>query len=842
MSWKAYAWYSLFFFVLAFIIFLPFWLEGRSLLWNPDAVVYHIPMAETFAEAVKRLVTDPTWGWYDFSIGMGTDIVQYIYQWYMEPLNLFYAFFDAKAAETVYAVLLFVRLYLCGISFLILTSLFEKNYMARVTGALVYVFSGYTLFTGTKAAPFLVAMILLPLIFESAERVRCGKSPVRFMLLIAYSAVFSFYFLFMNSILLAIYVLTDVFARKEKLHVAVRYIAGLIGYYLVGLCIGCVTFLSSVAGFLGSSRSGGARNVMSFLHYDLEYYKALGLNMFHPSITHDYWAVIGFSPFVFLSVLMLLRRKDMIATRLKWGWLVCLAGVCAPLFGCLMNGGKVANNRWLYALVLVGAITVSSTYQNITDWLGGLFGCGAEKTMKKVGMVLWNLCLLSTIAMGGYQLFSENGEGFVTEFHKKGSGYRVMTNSSNMEMSGIDDTSLYRVDNTKTPKTASSAWVEGGYHGLVTNASGYSREMAEYYRFFENTGVFTSFRLAGMDNATILTTLAGVKYYTVPEGQEARIPYGYEHVKGKIYQNKNAVPFSYGYDTFITESEAEKMTPVQKQEAVLQAAIVDEATASELSAQGLGETTAKDIDTGSEELSFELTLQDGISVSEDGTLYRTSKENAGFDMEIRDIPGAGEIYIEWKGLEILSGDVTAATIEMRENDVVMSNVSFQKKHATYSSGNDTYAANVGYSEKDVRKIHVSFTKKAEYKVDEIKVYYLPLTGYEAKLEERTKEALHVTSWTDNRIVGDVKAQKQRLLCLPVIYSDGWKVKVNGKEQMLCKVNLMYCGVLLEEGENEICLTYETPMLKIGVLLSLLGWVMFIIVLRMRKRKSRVENG
>ena len=55
-------------------------------------------MAEVFAETVKKLFTEGAFVNYDFSIGMGTDTLLYISQWYMEPLNLLYACFGAGAA------------------------------------------------------------------------------------------------------------------------------------------------------------------------------------------------------------------------------------------------------------------------------------------------------------------------------------------------------------------------------------------------------------------------------------------------------------------------------------------------------------------------------------------------------------------------------------------------------------------------------------------------------------------------------------------------------------------------------------------------------------------------
>ena len=836
-TWKIMLWYSLFFVVLSVVIFLPFYEEGRSLLWDPDAVVYHIPMAEVFAETVKKLFTEGAFVNYDFSIGMGTDTLLYISQWYMEPLNLLYACFGAGAAENIYEILIIARLYLAGVGFLIFSGVTEQEgVMARVLGALVYVFSGYTLFTGTKAAPFLGAMILLPLIFYAQERIRSGKSAFLFILLIAYSACFSYYFLFMNSVLLAIYVLIELFAWRVKAAQAFRYVITLIGYYLTGLAIAGVVFLPSVMGFLGSSRSGGARNVDSFFYYAPEYYRWLAEGIFWPRSQHTYWLVIGFSPLVAVALIVLFRQKDKVATCLKAAWIIFLAGVSVPIFGCLMNGGKVANNRWLYALIFVGALTVCKTYPVIV----GAAERFAGKKIQRCVAALWCGLLILTIGIGGYSLFAEGTGSFVTEFHKAGKAEKIMSNNTNFKATKLADDTLYRVDSAKTPKTASSAWVIKDYRGLVTNVSGYSKEMADFYRFFENTGVMTSFRLNGMDNSTILTTLAGVKYYTTKEGQEKRLPYGYSPIKKGVYENDFAVPFSYGYDAFVLREDTEGLSPVQKQEVLLQAAVVDRETAAALVDSGIEQKEKGELALSSYELPFEIKNEDRLSVSEDGTYIKTETEGAGFDMVIRDIPESGEVYVELKGLSILSEDVTAATIGLREDGADVSSISFQHKEATYSSGNDTYAANIGYSDAKEREIHVSFTQKAEYHIDEICVYYLPFDRYEESMADLTEETFAITEWSDTEIIGKVDVDEKKLLCIPIIYSKGWRVFADGKEQKLHKLNLMYCGLVLNSEMDEIRFEYETPYMKLGMLFTVLGILTFggIIIWERKKRNSR----
>ncbi len=838
---KVYGIYTLLFLIVLFLSFLPFLQERRSLLWNPDAVVYHIPMAEVFADVLRRIADGwsrgvfLTWGFYDFSIGMGTDMLQYISQWYMEPLNVLYAFFDVEKAEILYELLVIARLYLCGISFLLFSRVLQKKDAARIMGALVYVFSGYTLFTATKAPPFLGAMILLPMILLGYEKVKKGQSKVLFILMIACSAIFSFYFLFMNSLFLAIYVLIDFCVARSGVKEAVGKIGCLIGYYLIGFCMGGFSVLPFVGGFLNSSRSGGVRNAASLLLYDGAYYSNLLKALFVARPEHSYWLVLGFSPLVLVALAVVWLRKDGTVVRLKAAWIVGVAGLCVPLFGLLMNAGKVSNERWLYGLVFAAAVTLCVSWESMSDWITNVLPVKANRRRTLATAILTGVLLVTMIA-NGYFLFSDLGSDFVSEFHKMGKGYSILTDNSNLAMDHIEDDSLYRVDSTRTPKTASSAWVAQDYRGLVTNASGYSSEMADYYRFMENAAVITGFRLTGMDQSTIQTTLAGVKYYTTSKGQESKLPYGYSEVTKDIYCNENALPFGYTYDTYVLQSDLEQKTPVEKQEAMLSAAVVDDKQKDDLQEAGLKKLQ---LDYASCQLDYSIQNCKNVSVSEDLCHIQALEKGAGFDLIVDNIPGPGEIYVQWKGLSLVSDEITAATINLSEEDVVKTYISYQNPDNTYSSGMDTYAANVGYAAESKRVIHVSFTQAATYNAQEANIYYLPLEGYEEKVAKLSQDALQIAKWSDTYIAGEVETKTTKLLCVPVLYSSGWKLYVNGEKQELKKVNLMYSGVLLEEGKHEIVLKYESPFLKLGAFVSLIGLGLFAgLGLAERKKQKK----
>lgn len=73
--------------------------------------------------------------------------------------------------------------------------------------------------------------------------------------------------------------------------------------------------------------------------------------------------------------------------------------------------------------------------------------------------------------------------------------------------------------------------------------------------------------------------------------------------------------------------------------------------------------------------------------------------------------------------------------------------------------------------------------------------------------------------------------------LSVPYSQGFTAYVDGKETKLQKANTMFMALELEPGEHEIRLTYCTPYLKPGIVLSVTGLILYVLLVLYRKKKS-----
>ena len=77
------------------------------------------------------------------------------------------------------------------------------------------------------------------------------------------------------------------------------------------------------------------------------------------------------------------------------------------------------------------------------------------------------------------------------------------------------------------------------------------------------------------------------------------------------------------------------------------------------------------------------------------------------------------------------------------------------------------------------------------------------------------------------------------------YQSGYRAYVDGKPQEIEKVNTAFVGFPLETGAHEILLTYEPPLQKAGIVLSAVGWLiwlgMAVTEVKASKRKASKEE-
>ena len=426
---------------------------------------------------------------------------------------------------------------------------------------------------------------------------------------------------------------------------------------------------------------------------------------------------------------------------------------------------------------------------------------------------------------------------------------------------------FFKLDNASNAATIFRRNGIGYYWSLGnTNIQNYLREMdnKEYCLFY----------YYGIDGRPILSSLSSVKYFVAEENENDKIPYGFKpktifykyapnmlrdkqiddktkiknSVNYLLYENPYAMPLGYTYENTVSEKDVEKLDGIEKENLMLDAAIVEDKDSL---------TTSKKFENSDKNLTYSISAEDKEHVKIKDNDIDINRANSKVNINFDCAPNKN-LFIIFKGLvftqrqQIDANKDTYDSLSIGEKNLIDNQYRYYvddeytrifvssgnvnklllnyRSDKSYFNNRKDFAINLCYSKEARDTITIDFEKMGNYHFDSIEVVEQSLDDYKDKLNELKDDSLENVKIKTNSITGDINLYKEKLLCMNIPYSDGWELKVDGKVTPLKKVNYMNSGVVLKAGKHKIKLTYVTPGFKVGLLLSIIGLVILLIII------------
>lgn len=139
----------------------------------------------------------------------------------------------------------------------------------------------------------------------------------------------------------------------------------------------------------------------------------------------------------------------------------------------------------------------------------------------------------------------------------------------------------------------------------------------------------------------------------------------------------------------------------------------------------------------------------------------------------------------------------------------------------------------------------NFTIRVEYddpwylKVSEVSFAGLDMDKMQSLVDKHADDYCETSYTSDSLTVKLNGSGVNNMALIPVVYSDNWNVKVNGKKVKAKSVCGLFTGVDIHAGENVIEMTFEPKGKKVGMLISLATLIMMIasaLILKFTKLK------
>lgn len=893
---KSHYWgiYTILFIFMSIAVFSFFFLEGKTFVRDSrwDAWMQHYKALIYYGKWLRTMdsFTLPA---YSFSMGYGSDILTTLHYYVAgDPLNLLAVFFSEENMYYLYGGLIILRLYLAGLCFSIYGFYNGKERMAVLTGAFVYAFCGFSV-CGAGINPYFInPMIYFPLLLTGVEKILKEEKTGLFVGAVFLSAVSNFYFFYMLALLTAMYVVFRLFmlyGRKESQKV-LRMLFTVGGYAVIGVLLSAFLILPVLLVFLDSPRSG-----IEYVYHLLPSFDFLkGLPTAFVTLRDPgKWTYMGFSAVTLLMVFFLFFRDKYRYLKILFAALTMF--YIFPFFGHVFNGFSYVSNRWMWGYSFLVACIVTTIWTEMKsisqrEWVQlavlsaayfvlcillnktvsrSLFVSGIVVGLSLLALLVcpkqqkWHLTepvLMGLVLMGiygnAYCYYSVHSGNNIAQFEdRKTINTEVHDTVDQAVLAAEDPGAFYRYSGNVTDINSTVLSDLSSIHFYWSLSGSGMFKWCSQMGILENT----AHCYHTLDDRAAVNTLSGVKYFVTEadDEQHVYVPYGYskveledEELSGKysLYENQYTLPLGYTYTSFITKEDFEMLSPLEKQEAILQGAALEKQP--DICEESELLFTSKKVD-------YSLECNGSDIVQKENSFIVTG-ENASVTLYFDGMDEA-ETYLYIKGITYES-DVSYQTgltkFEMEISSVDADGVSIQKnliyrtEEEDFATGRDEFLANLGYSDSKKTEVTIFFPETGTYTLDQLEVFCQSMKNYADQVNALRTDTLENLDMhypvskgsiaATNMVTGTISLDAPKILCITIPYSSGWTAYVNGEKQELLKANVMFMALELGEGEHEIQLVYSTPGVKIGIAVSALG-MLLLAGLWIYKRKTQMKE-
>lgn len=835
---------SIFLFISAILAFL-FYSKGKSLInYAGDGYREYYKTLIYYSRHLRTVLTNifinhtfeiPM---FEMAIGDGSDIVQtFHFVGVGEPFTFFSFLVKEEYMYIFYDLMIFVRLYCAGLSFSFLCYTYNSNHKWQgvLIGSLAYVFCNYSLTSATTHPFFLNPLVWFPLIIAGVEKVLKGEKPHALIIGVFFASVSNVYFFYMCVVLTVIYGVVRALIIKGNLKDAINVLFVVAGYSLLGTMLGAVMFMPMFYALFTNSRMSVERVYLFFS--TLEGYK----NFVYSFAIGNANYFGGYTPIIIFSLIALFKEKHnkTIYSLLFIALIFCIFPIC----GQFLNAMTYATDRWMFGLAPLMCYIIVFTYDDILNTSNNRFlyitliviyyalsiilnrnqyqihAMYCVGSIAIMAITLLNNEKLLNITFIGFTVFSIC---FVVVYWFSPMWWNKSNQGTDISIiNNIFDDETAAINNIKDD----DFWRYGG-DNLSTNSSLFTGHSGSQFYWSVSNNYVAEFRkeIGLSDRSTIhydnyddrfaLLALASEKYFV--SNDESLIPYSYVKKdtfnEYKLYSSTQTLPLVYGYDNYISYDNFLDLDVELKNELITKTAIAEIELPNFISDKPIFNT---------KQLPYNVSLVDGLDINDNVITVNNGDAKLTIDVE-------GELYGEYYLIvEGLDSDISSYIKVETSNINKLINYK-DRSHPRYSNRHD-FVICLGTHKELHDSISIIFPDSGTFSYSSIRVACMPIENLEGNIKKLNNVRINSYEVNTNEVKANISLDSDEIVCISIPYSKGWKAYVDGREAYIFNINIKNIGLVLEKGNHSIELKYETPLLKIGFITSLLSALSYFVI-------------
>lgn len=332
-----------------------------------------------------------------------------------------------------------------------------------------------------------------------------------------------------------------------------------------------------------------------------------------------------------------------------------------------------------------------------------------------------------------------------------------------------------------------------------------------------------------------LYSLLGVKYM-LSKSESPEFP-GYKSI-GKIedhyiFENDNAFSLGTGYDQYVYVSEIGNAGNVVRDLTLLHAVALEDGTPVPKGLSHFDVRTLENQKT-SLQVSFNNLATQGIQILSFDNNQLTF-ESTGDGAHYIDIPISAETAESPSSTEasykMSSSQETYGWVDWIKNGEITETylVNLNKGEAAYD-----------FSGPSIDTLRINFASAGVYTINGFVVETLPQSLYEQAAEDKKEDRMNITSFSQNRITGEIESTDSKILFLSIPFDKGWSAKVDGIKTDILLADRGLMGIAVDKGKHSIELSYVPPYLYAGSIISICAVLIYLIILLKYRRLQKSD--
>ncbi|SCW59743.1 Uncharacterized membrane protein YfhO [Ruminococcaceae bacterium YRB3002] len=877
--------------VLQYFVFLRITGSGMSFVWSTDGTDQHFARLLYISDNAHALFSSLfsgegiKWPLYDFRTGFTVHDLQ------VGLPHLLAALWPSDKMDSFYPILVIGNYYLAGLTFSAMGFFFKQKPFPVLIGAVAYSFCGYAVYAGVRHPHFMVPIILLPVLIMGTERALRGERSILLSVavILSLTAQWGLYFSCMQVVFVVLYTITRLICMPKDVKFKVRglRLLNVMLWGILGVLIACAVAIPSLISMTGDGRADPElAKTLELWKYSSYYFKTYLLNFSVNHSAHSGWLIVSLSVLAVPALAMLFTDRDREVRHLQIIWVVLTVMHSIPLFAFILSGfSNIANRfcfgyaffnvmilmfelskireitkkRFIIMSVIVAAyIAACFIVQPSVEILPYAFIVGTyivaavlfivfhKKDLLRTGSVMMVLLIMTAVAAPFTAKYIYT-DYYLTQFYKGGKETieEDYLYSASQSTTIKNDSDFFRIDGNAVPYKGSAS---GFHYGLNTLTGypyfGWSNGYDEWVQEMEMARYHNKHRFLGINARPQLLTLSSIKYFMDRRTDYSVVPYGFDDVEeiprgpvtDVVTENENPLPIGYTYDSYMLRSDYEKLWALDKQEAIMENVVIDEAPSSVKLASSSSITPAA--------TRVPCSISGLVGITCENGKYTINNPNAMMILEFEGLPETNT-YLRFNNMvfDYVKSNYMLVSVSSNYTTAVCT---FTDCGYIYYTGQDSMLLDLGYNEPALTRAAITFDHVGSFTMDDIEIWCESMEAYPEQVSSLKGAVLENLEFGNRSLKGTISTDEDKFLLVTIPYMNGWTAYLDGEEVRLYQANTAFMGIEIPAGDHSVEFRYWLPGLTPGLILSftgILGMTAAIIIWNRKNRKcNTVKSG